>query len=407
MRLHSAAALVVYLCLWIPVAHANEAPEDQDASGDDDEFSASGSGDDDIWIDDPVKTTQASPNTTEAAWFTTPDAFPEDSSTTTPFIVLDNKPETSGDITEAFLPRTTEITGTEAFLPRSTENTETEAFLPRTTEITETERKIFDLIKPLGEEGETTTVKNEEQPETTTVNNEEQPETTTVNNEEQPETTTVNNEEQPETTQPPAGEPPVVPSIEKEYTTADYDEERTTDSSNIEPEEEETMVYKEPEPVATEAPDMETTPLVLSTTSESNLADTEASGDAVESTTVETNFIEDTISDKGQPVVESKQPTLTDVDFEIDNEIKPRSQPGSGSDSEYARGSDNDSLLERKEVLAGVIAGGVVGLAFAIMLVSLMVYRMKKKDEGSYSLDEHKHPNGGYQKPQKQEEFLA
>ncbi|XP_053366309.1 syndecan-3-like isoform X2 [Clarias gariepinus] len=370
MRLHSAAALVVYLCLWIPVAHANEAPEDQDASGDDDEFSASGSGDDDIWIDDPVKTTQASPNATEAAWFTTPDAFPEDSTTTTPFIVLDNKAETSGDITEAFLPRTTEITGTEAFLPRSTENTETEAFLPRTTEITETERKIFDLIKPLGEEGETTT----------------------VNNEEQPETTTVNNEEQPETTQPPALEPPVVP---------------TSDSSNIEPEEEETMVYKEPEPVATEAPDMETTPLVLSTTSESNLADTEASGDAVESTTVETNFIEDTISDKGQPVVESKQPTLTDVDFEIDNEIKPRSQPGSGSDSEYARGSDNDSLLERKEVLAGVIAGGVVGLAFAIMLVSLMVYRMKKKDEGSYSLDEHKHPNGGYQKPQKQEEFLA
>lgn len=58
-------------------------------------------------------------------------------------------------------------------------------------------------------------------------------------------------------------------------------------------------------------------------------------------------------------------------------------------------------------VFTGVIAGGVVGLAFAIMLVALMVYRMKKKDEGSYSLDEHKHPNGGYQKPQKQEEFLA
>uniref|UniRef100_A0A8C9WAX2 Syndecan n=1 Tax=Scleropages formosus TaxID=113540 RepID=A0A8C9WAX2_SCLFO len=54
-----------------------------------------------------------------------------------------------------------------------------------------------------------------------------------------------------------------------------------------------------------------------------------------------------------------------------------------------------------------VIAGGIVGLAFAVMLVSLMVYRMKKKDEGSYSLDEQKHPNSGYQKPHKQEEFLA
>ncbi|KAJ8333043.1 hypothetical protein SKAU_G00419390 [Synaphobranchus kaupii] len=69
--------------------------------------------------------------------------------------------------------------------------------------------------------------------------------------------------------------------------------------------------------------------------------------------------------------------------------------------------SENQSLLERKEVLGGVIAGGVVGLAFAIMLVSLMVYRMKKKDEGSYALDEHKHPNGGYQKARRQEEFLA
>ncbi|KAL4624232.1 hypothetical protein GN956_G18962 [Arapaima gigas] len=69
--------------------------------------------------------------------------------------------------------------------------------------------------------------------------------------------------------------------------------------------------------------------------------------------------------------------------------------------------AENQSLLERKEVLAGVVAGGIVGLAFAIMLVSLMVYRMKKKDEGSYALDEQKHPNSGYQKPQRQEEFLA
>ncbi|KAJ8290224.1 hypothetical protein GJAV_G00010210 [Gymnothorax javanicus] len=66
----------------------------------------------------------------------------------------------------------------------------------------------------------------------------------------------------------------------------------------------------------------------------------------------------------------------------------------------------NGSLLERKEVLGGVIAGGLVGLVFAVLLVSLMIYRMKKKDEGSYSLDDHKHPNG-YQKARREEEFLA
>ncbi|XP_006001159.1 syndecan-1 [Latimeria chalumnae] len=64
-------------------------------------------------------------------------------------------------------------------------------------------------------------------------------------------------------------------------------------------------------------------------------------------------------------------------------------------------------LLENQNVLAGVITGGIVGLLLAVVLLVLMVYRMKKKDEGSYSLDEPKQSNGGYQKPQKQEEFFA
>lgn len=64
-------------------------------------------------------------------------------------------------------------------------------------------------------------------------------------------------------------------------------------------------------------------------------------------------------------------------------------------------------IMDRKEVLGGVIAGGLVGLLFAGVLVGFMLYRMKKKDEGSYSLDEPKQSNGGYQKPHKQEEFYA
>ncbi|OCT81280.1 syndecan-3 [Xenopus laevis] len=76
--------------------------------------------------------------------------------------------------------------------------------------------------------------------------------------------------------------------------------------------------------------------------------------------------------------------------------------------------SDNEStsdashgIMERKEVLAGIIAGGVAGLAFAVFLVGFMLYRMKKKDEGSYSLEEPKQSNGGYQKPRAQREFYA
>lgn len=85
-------------------------------------------------------------------------------------------------------------------------------------------------------------------------------------------------------------------------------------------------------------------------------------------------------------------------------------EPGHRNQSPVDEGATGASqgLLDRKEVLGGVIAGGLVGLIFAVCLVAFMLYRMKKKDEGSYSLEEPKQANGGaYQKPTKQEEFYA
>uniref|UniRef100_A0A6J0SYU1 Syndecan n=1 Tax=Pogona vitticeps TaxID=103695 RepID=A0A6J0SYU1_9SAUR len=79
---------------------------------------------------------------------------------------------------------------------------------------------------------------------------------------------------------------------------------------------------------------------------------------------------------------------------------------GIGVKDEKSAGAPQ-GIMDRKEVLGGVIAGGLVGLLFAGFLVGFMLYRMKKKDEGSYSLDEPKQSNGGYQKPHKQEEFYA
>lgn len=45
-----------------------------------------------------------------------------------------------------------------------------------------------------------------------------------------------------------------------------------------------------------------------------------------------------------------------------------------------------------------VIAGGVIGFLFAIFLILLLVYRMRKKDEGSYDLGERKPSGAAYQK---------
>lgn len=45
------------------------------------------------------------------------------------------------------------------------------------------------------------------------------------------------------------------------------------------------------------------------------------------------------------------------------------------------------ALTTKPGILAGVIGGAVVGLLCAVLLVMFIVYRMRKKDEGSYTLD--------------------
>uniref|UniRef100_A0A3B5KK88 Syndecan n=1 Tax=Xiphophorus couchianus TaxID=32473 RepID=A0A3B5KK88_9TELE len=69
--------------------------------------------------------------------------------------------------------------------------------------------------------------------------------------------------------------------------------------------------------------------------------------------------------------------------------------PGSALEPVEVR---TENLFQRTEVLAAVIAGGVIGFLFAIFLILLLVYRMRKKDEGSYDLGERKPSGAAYQK---------
>ncbi|XP_017555917.1 syndecan-2-B [Pygocentrus nattereri] len=71
------------------------------------------------------------------------------------------------------------------------------------------------------------------------------------------------------------------------------------------------------------------------------------------------------------------------------------SSPGPHESDKQVR---TENLFQRTEVLAAVIAGGVIGFLFAIFLILLLVYRMRKKDEGSYDLGERKTPSTAYQK---------
>lgn len=63
------------------------------------------------------------------------------------------------------------------------------------------------------------------------------------------------------------------------------------------------------------------------------------------------------------------------------------------------------SFFAQPGILAAVIGGAVVGLLCAILLVMFIVYRMRKKDEGSYALDEPKrsHNVNSYSKPPNRE----
>ncbi|KAK2518523.1 Sdc3, partial [Columba guinea] len=102
-------------------------------------------------------------------------------------------------------------------------------------------------------------------------------------------------------------------------------------------------------------------------------------------------------------------------DFEIREEEEETTRPELGNEvmavvtppSGPVLGKNPEPGLMDNTIDSAVIVGGVVGALFAAFLVMLLIYRMKKKDEGSYTLEEPKQANVTYQKPDKQEEFYA
>ncbi|XP_011916984.1 PREDICTED: syndecan-2 isoform X1 [Cercocebus atys] len=101
--------------------------------------------------------------------------------------------------------------------------------------------------------------------------------------------------------------------------------------------------------------------------------------------------------------IQNKIPAQTKSPEETDKEKvhlsdSERKMDPSEEDTNVYTEKHSDSLFKRTEVLAAVIAGGVIGFLFAIFLILLLVYRMRKKDEGSYDLGERKPSSAAYQK---------
>ncbi|KPP60720.1 syndecan-2-like [Scleropages formosus] len=104
-----------------------------------------------------------------------------------------------------------------------------------------------------------------------------------------------------------------------------------------------------------------------------------------------------TFRDTPSKAVDTETPFLLTDDLLNGNWVTGTTgSPAENADKPAEVSSEN--LFQRTEVLAAVIAGGVIGFLFATFLVLLLVYRMRKKDEGSYDLGERKPSSSAYQR---------
>ncbi|XP_026203913.1 syndecan-4 isoform X2 [Anabas testudineus] len=99
----------------------------------------------------------------------------------------------------------------------------------------------------------------------------------------------------------------------------------------------------------------------------------------------------DVNSNKIPELVLPVQPTIDEEEIvKKSNEIPVlRNKPATNEDSPsnvLMSHASEESIFNKKEVLAALIAGGAVGLMCAILPIALLIYCMKKKDEGSYDL---------------------
>lgn len=110
--------------------------------------------------------------------------------------------------------------------------------------------------------------------------------------------------------------------------------------------------------------------------------------------------IDDHIPDRsGEPGVINKEVPKSNSELDLDLD-RTRNQPtdqintSSGGNEVLIMNTKNEdrtaSFFAQPGILAAVIGGAVVGLLCAILVVMFIVYRMRKKDEGSYALDEPK-----------------
>lgn len=133
----------------------------------------------------------------------------------------------------------------------------------------------------------------------------------------------------------------------------------------------------------------------------SGVADNDAEEDPVQLTTL--RLLPESPPTSDAPVIEMTTLKMqTKILLGEEGPLVRKTEEPAGSnpnaDKDVYTEKQSENLFHRTEVLAAVIAGGGIGFLFAVFLILLLVYRMRKKDEGSYDLGERKPSSAVYQK---------
>ncbi|KAK3586931.1 hypothetical protein CHS0354_008527 [Potamilus streckersoni] len=151
-----------------------------------------------------------------------------------------------------------------------------------------------------------------------------------------------------------------------------------------------------------EKPECRETTVIPPTTNKTGTTKTLKKTDYVISTMkpVKETVVVETIKDNNVIPIDSEEVEDPELKEEKTNEINDEESQRSPQTAATAQ------LLLQPGLLAAVIGSAVVGLLCIILLIMFIIYRMRKKDEGSYPLDDQKYQNYTYSKaPEK--EFYA
>ena len=103
--------------------------------------------------------------------------------------------------------------------------------------------------------------------------------------------------------------------------------------------------------------------------------------------------------DETDDFADSKEPTQGGSSSSSSSSSQDNKPPQSNQPSIFTYQNNRSKLLniiKKPGILAGIVGGAIIGILTAILLIMFIVYRMRKKDEGSYALEETKKPLNAY-----------